>query len=180
MVSSPPTFTLSNVPYVNARFELRFLLDELETPAFARTFHAGKVVMPFGSWEGQPHELASDLMRRSIIGIESYVVGAVRITAINASRWSEALENKLRDPFRLKGRGAIDNYYNKVPELLSPAYSLKNANQQLWTELGTFYRSTRNPLFHGFMISELEIPQLLSAHLLIGRVYSWIDSWSTY
>src|SRR5258708_37963430 len=128
MAESKSAFILHNVPYMNARLEFEFLLRELENPAFVQAFHAGKVATLFGSYEAQPHELATDLMRRSILGIESYVVGAVRITAMNANRWSEALEEKLTNPFGLKGRGAIEDYYNKVPALLSETSSLEKTH----------------------------------------------------
>src|SRR3954464_273459 len=98
MTLNPSAFRLSNVPYVNARFELKFLLEELETSVFVEALLAGKLTMPFCLYEGQPHELATELMRRTIVGLESYVVGAARITALNSGLLSEAFERKLSNP----------------------------------------------------------------------------------
>jgi hypothetical protein len=76
--------SLGNVPYFDARFELKTLLERLATPAFATALHAGTLETAFGLARGQPHELMTDLVRQTIIGLESYVVGAVRISALNA------------------------------------------------------------------------------------------------
>lgn len=119
-------------------------------------------------------------MRKSIIALESYVVGAVRITALNASTWSHDLEKKLANPFRLHPRGTADAYYNKVPSLLSAEFSLIVAEKPLWLEVAAFYRGNRNPLFHGYMINEAAVAPAQAAHQLIERVYAWIDTWSTY
>lgn len=181
-MSATSLFTLGNVPYVNARLELKDVLEQLAAPAFGESLRAGHLETIFWSWRGQPHELATDLMRRSIIALESYVVGAVRITALNADSWSDAFEQKLVNPFHLKGkgRGTADAYYNKVPALVSADFSLNVADNPLWTEVAAFYQRSRNPLFHGHMIREAEIEPLMAAHQLIARVYAWIDSWSTY
>jgi hypothetical protein len=181
-MSATSLFTLGNVPYVNARLELKDVLEQLLAPAFGEALRAGHLETMFWSWRGQPHELVTDLMRRSIIALESYVGGAVRITALNAGLWSDPFEQKLVNPFHLNGkrRGAADAYYNKVPALLSADFSLKVADNPLWTEVSAFYQHTRNPLFHGHMIKEAEIEPLTAAHQLIARVYTWIDSWSTY
>jgi len=173
-------FQLGNFPYFNARFEIYDLLQQFNEPAFEESLRQGKLSTPLWSWQGQPHELVTDLMRRSIVALEAYVIGAVRLTALNASRWSEALEEQLANPFALTRRGAADAYYNKVPALLAPEYSLQTSDETLWSEVSVFYRGTRNPLFHGHMITEAEIAPLKAAHALLARMYRWIDSWSTY
>lgn len=90
----PSPFALGNVPYVNARFEMAFLLDNLPNPEFTTALEAGRLEMPFWSWRGPAHELMTDLMRRSIVALESYVIGAARLTAVNAGAWNDALEKK--------------------------------------------------------------------------------------
>jgi hypothetical protein len=119
-MSSASPFTLATFRMSMRASSSKTYLSSLLRPHSAKPFRAGNLNTMFWSWYGQPHELATDLMRRSIIALESYVVGALRITALNAGVWSDPLRAETNESLSLEqGRGTADAYYNKVPALLS-------------------------------------------------------------
>ena len=86
---------------------------------------------------------------------------------------SEFLEN----PYKLGGRGTVDNYYHRLPSQLCKDFSLKIYDKPLWDKNINFYRQIRNPIFHGKEIESKSIDGLLQAYIHIQELYNWVDSW---
>jgi hypothetical protein len=111
-------------------------------------------------------------------GLESYI----RFAATHQAGWEQRLSKeffqKTKNPFTLGARSIVANYYDRLPALVQPAYSLRVANPELYTLATRFYAEIRNPLFHGNEVYNDDDGQATSRVLdFIARLYEWIDSW---
>lgn len=128
-------------------------------------------------WLGMPNDFLTLILQRAILGIESYLIGAVFYeTAVKGKKVDLS---KIKNPYKLMGRSAVNNYYNLLPALVDPKITLKNYNLELWRDTDKFYRIIRNPLFHGNQIINAKsgAEGVLSAYQFLADIYNWIDSW---
>ena len=121
------------------------------------------------------------MLQRAILGIESYIAGAVFIEAgrrgLFVAAGGSKLVAKIRNPFLLGGRKTADNFYHLLPSEIDPQYSLKNRDHKLWEQVFLFYKETRNPLFHGKQISTTNPKAIVPQFEMIKSMYGWIESW---
>lgn len=121
-------------------------------------------------------EFITYFLQRSILGIESYLVGAVTIELAIRKKPS-SIQKKASKPFSLGGRKACDNFYHRLPALIDESYSLKTFNNDLWANTILFYNEVRNPLFHGHNLHSININDLIITYDFLADIYEWIDLW---
>ena len=170
--------TLSNIPLINLRVEFAEHLRLVRSPAFLAAFSdLGAPVQPIATpylvWLGMPGGGLALLLQRAFTGLEAYVVGAARASL---SQDILAKSELLKRPFELGGRGAPENYFNRVPAVVDQAYALKHW-PQLWATTLIAYREVRNPLFHGFEIDPQSSAGIGGVFEHIADLYEWVDQW---
>jgi hypothetical protein len=101
----------------------------------------------------------------------------VGLTAAASGCVDPELQEFIDNPFRLRGRGTVDNLFCLLPARLSPAYALRESDSRLHAELKQFYAKVRNPIFHGNRLEADSLVDLVAPLDLISRVYGWVDSW---
>ena len=169
---------MQNVPIINLRWEFRDQRRMVDAPDFGTQFEG--VVKPFETpcftWLGMPAAGMTLLIQRAILGLESYICGAVyeRLARVGTL---EKHSGMVRNPFKLGGSGTADNYYNRLPGLVDASFSLQIVSPDLWVDTNTFYRTVRNRLFHGEELADPCPDGVKDAFDLMADVYSWIDSW---
>lgn len=91
---------------------------------------------------------------------------------------TETTREHILNPFSIKGRGGTaEKYYNKLPALVDPSYSLKISDPVLWNEVQVFYNGTRNKIFHGYLLNTSD-PKVLQPYFeLFRRLFLWMDTW---
>jgi hypothetical protein len=173
---------LSNLPHVNVRTQFRDWYGIFHDEEFLSgwsNWRAGQwIETPTFRWYGFPDEFYTLALQQAILGLESYVSGAVYFETGFAGMITPELAKQIRNPFLLPGRGGTARrFYVMLPAVLSETLSLDRSKPDLWPTVKDFYRAVRNPLFHGRQISSHEPRPLRPAFQLIADVYAWIDSW---
>jgi hypothetical protein len=171
---------LHNIPLVNLRLEFQRYIELFEKDEFRNWFrlppkHA--IALPGMIWRGSQDTLLTLLLQRSILGIEAYIPGAIFTEAGLRGCLEKGDCRFLSDPFVLRGRGTVDNYYHRLPSKLCRRFSLKVCNAGLWEKTKQFYKEIRNPLFHGKEVEAKSVDSVHRCFLLIQDLYGWIDSW---
>lgn len=172
---------LSNIPLINLRNEFTRYYKALTDEAFLSQFKGAirPIDTPYMTWYGMPDDLITIILQRAILGIESYLPGAV----FHELGIRGLLKNNihlLRNPFQLGGRGTVENFYHELPMLVDKAYSLKSYNPQLFNKTVLFYKEVRNPVFHGHNLSDRDIGGLKRIFDYLSEIYTWIDSWHDF
>lgn len=174
--------TLHNVPLINLRFEFNTHHDLLAEPGFQALFAPGAVVQPLRTpymvWGGMPGAFLTLLLQRAFSGLEAYVVGAthIRLGELGVGVLARA-RAKLANPFVLGGKGAAENYYDRLPSMASGSYSLKHHSPQLWERTTRLYSQVRNPVFHGHEVEAESVAGVFEIFEHLADLYRWIDSW---
>lgn len=172
---------VGNIPLYNLLDEFIIFEELLHSEEFKTQFKKGKPVpinTPLLNWLGMKNDLLTLILQRTILGLESYIIGAVWIELGIAGKLTEKNNKLVRNPFLIKrGAGTADSYYNQLPSLLPTARSLKSSDEELWTEVAQFYKHVRNPLFHGQQLETDDPNQLIPIIEMIRRIYNWIDIW---
>jgi hypothetical protein len=136
------------------------------------------VSTPLLDWHGHASDLLSLIVQRSILGLESYVIGSVWLEASRRGGLNSDLNRKIRNPFSInRGVGAAESYYHSLPSLLSPELSLRRHDAKLWGEVKAFYREVRNPLFHGQRLETTEPKDVLPCMTIVQSTFQWIATW---
>jgi hypothetical protein len=174
---------VSNVPVMNLRMEFEEYLRLFRDPDFKQAVfncRLSPVRIPNLSWHGLPNDLLTLMLQRTVVGLECYVSAAVEYELSKCGRLTSDLETRLKNPFSFDRSGVVA-LYEKLPELLDASLKLSAQNGRLFGELRSFYKSVRNPIFHGGQLafSGDNYDQAASAFELIACVYDWIDSWYT-
>jgi hypothetical protein len=174
---------VSNVSVMNLRKEFEDYLRLFRNPDFKQAVfncRLSPVHIPSLLWHGLPNDLLTLMLQRTVVGLECYVSAAVEYELSKRGRLTSDFEMQLKNPFSLN-RNAVVALYEKLPELLDPQLKLSAQNGQLFAELRSFYKSVRNPIFHGGQLafSGDNYDQVAAVFELIACVYDWIDSWYT-
>jgi hypothetical protein len=185
MAKKPQRFlgiALSNIPYINLRFEFNELLALFRQERFRKQFrgYRGKAIpikSPRFTWHGRREALLTYLLRDAIVAIECAVGGAVYVEAIARGVMTQELLNSIRNPFKLRGSSSADCVFNRLPAELSADLSLKTMDRPLWVETQQFYREIRNPIFHSQEISEADADPVWKALEFVWRLFGWLNSW---
>ncbi len=135
------------------------------------------VEAPMFVWYGMPDDMMTLLLQRAILGVEAYLPAALMYVSSQLGIASKELFAKFHDPFSLGGRTVAANIYHRMPAAVHPELSLQYLDQELFDRNLQFYKSVRNPLFHGKQLNDTKIDDLRLAFDHIARIYEWIDSW---
>src|SRR5882757_20995 len=171
----------SNIPIINLRKEFEEYLRLFKTDDFKERVvncHIRPVDIPSMTWHGLPHYLLTLMLQRSILGLESYLSAAVAYELAKREALSPIIQEKLENPFSLS-RKTVVAFYERMPELIDGAFKLSVHSQGLYDAVADFYRTTRNPIFHGSLValSGENFDRVASAFDLLAAVYDWIDRW---
>jgi len=172
---------LNNIPHVNLRNEFARYYNVLNEKSFIDQFggEIKPIKTPYMIWYGMPNDLITLILQKVILGLESYLPGAVFFELGKVGRLKENIE-KVRNPFCLKGRGTVENYYHLLPCLVREEISLKNTDISLFNKTKIFYKEIRNPIFHGCQIEDQNVLGLKKIFEYLAQIYGWIDSWHKY
>jgi len=171
--------TLDNIPIINLRNEFARYYNALKDDRFLSQFGGGldrPIKTPYMIWYGMDDDLITIILQRAILGIESYLSGAVYFELGMKSQLKNNI-HLLKNPFDLGGRGTVENFYHRLPALVDEKNSLKSFSQDLFQKTVLFYKEVRNPVFHGHNISGGNIRGLRRVFDFLAEVYAWIDSW---
>jgi hypothetical protein len=170
---------LSNIPTINLRMEFNrtygYVFSDAAGTALKPPIQA--VEAPMFVWLGMPDDLMTLLLQRAILGVEAYLPAALKYTSAQLGVASKELFAKLDDPFSLGGRTVASNIYHRMPAAVHAELSLQYLDQELFDKTLRFYKSVRNPLFHGQQLHDTDIEALRRAFDHIARIYEWIDYW---
>jgi hypothetical protein len=170
---------VENIPIVNIQEEFIIHRALLADDEFRKRLLnlRDPVETPYLIWKGLPKNLLTYILQRAILGVEACVSAAAMWEAKTRGLFTDELAQKMEDPFRLRGQGTADVFYNRLPGLLDPEYALERCDPQLWAITRQFYREIRNPLFHGYQLSRAEAEQVSEAVALLDSVQAWIETW---
>ncbi len=180
-MSSEANQIMTNLPVINLRREFeeyRVIFNGNEFEEIISLSHINPVRISNITWHGLPNELMTLIVQRSILGLESYISAAV-VHELQSRGLEERLKNPAIDnPFSLN-KSAVVALYEKLPGLIGDDFKLSSHDNKLFLEVKNFYKSVRNPIFHGKQLSlsgsyYLEAVKSLS---LISKIYSWVDTW---
>jgi len=171
-------FALENIPIVNIQEEVTTHKALLADDEFRKRLLniRDPVETPYLIWKGLPKNLLTYFLQRAILGVEA-CVSAAAWEARALDLFTDELAQKMEDPFRLRGQGTADVFYNRLPGLLDPEYALERCDPRLWATTKQFYKEIRNPLFHGYQLYRPEAEQVSEALALLDSVQAWIETW---
>ncbi len=174
---------LSNVPVVNLRTKFEEYLRIFRSPDFKQTiFNCGmsSAHLPNLSWHGLPNDLLTLMLQRTVVGLECYVSSGAEYELSKRGCLTQDLERQIRNPFLLDRSGVVA-FYEKLPQLVDVSLGLRAQSSKIFDDLASFYKSVRNPIFHGGLLafSGDNYDRVASAFELFARVYDWINSWYT-
>ncbi len=170
---------LSNIPTCNIRFEFVNDFNMLSDKKFRDQFrqHREPIKTPYLIWLDFPNKLLTYLVQKSIVGIESYLPGAIYYELGIRGKLKENIKY-VKNPFSIKGtRGSANTYYNSLPSLLDKKIALINCNKEIYSQVKAFYKEIRNPLFHGKQLEKAEPEKVFKLFELMATIYEWIDLW---
>jgi len=181
MTTDTPLFglKLSNIPLLNLRMEFNQHYALIHDREFDSHFKGAirPIKSPYFLWLAMPSDFLTLLLQRAILGIESYIAGAVYMGAGERGKLTPEVAKKLNNPFSLGARSAVDNVYDRLPRIASPEFSLKAMNKPLWESNRLFYTKIRNPLFHGKQIDKPNPEAVRLAFCHLAQLYEWVDAW---
>jgi hypothetical protein len=175
---------LDNIPILNLLNEFFRWDKEIRSQEFIEQFAIGRrqpIKTALLVWGGMPGDLMTLILQRAILGLESYVVAAVWFELGMSGRLTPELNAQVRNPFSIKPRqkGTAACYYNALPGLLDPKYSLETADDSLWHEVRVFYKNVRNKILHGYQIGSNNPVALHEPFDMIRGAYDWVNTWHT-
>jgi hypothetical protein len=130
------------------------------------------------TWHYWLDQFYTFIAQNIIVGVESYLPAAVQFELGARGQLNEEIMSYIRDPFRIKKKGGTaKKYYVLLPEYLSPDITLDKYNPKLWNEVCLFYRTLRNPIFHGMQFDTQDSKYIIFVLELVADIYGWIDSW---
>ena len=172
---------LSNIPLWNLLEEFFLLRSTLASEEFRtqlRDAGAKPIRTPLFEWFGLADDLLTLIVQRSILGVESYVSGAVWMEIGRYNTRTRELSEMIGNPFKIaRGAGTAMSYYHHLPSLLSEELSLRKKEPALWQRVETFYRDVRNPLFHGMQFDRADPDEITDCLSFIQEIYDWIRTW---
>ena len=172
---------IANIPIINVQRELAFYRALLRDEEFLAKL--GKVGEPIDighlEWRDLPKNLLTYMVQRGILAVEATVDAAVDYQAAFEKRHDAAFAAK-RAVVWNGGGSAANTYYNKLPGFLNPRYMLCNSDRDLWATTKRFYSEIRNPLFHGYQLSQPRPTSVLEILDYLGTMMQWIETWCAW
>ena len=171
---------MRNIPLWSLRQEFQKTLEviqceEFELAVSRRQFPISVAVF---QWYGGGEDLLSLLVQRSIMGVESYIVGAAWSKICDLGLMTNEINKKVRNPFSIKPKtGTAASYYCDLPSLIHEDLSLNRFDPGFYLKLKAFYKSVRNPLFHGYQFDSSDVEIVRKSFWYVSEIYAWIDQW---
>lgn len=173
----------TNIPVLNLRMEFKRYYDFLNELVSKNITQINTVIDSlFIIWKCMPDDFFTLILQRGILGIESYVPGAVWEVLIRTGKYKKRYMRYLQNPYSLQGESVPDKYYNALPRLVHEDMSLKKCDYEDWVIIKDFYKKVRNPLFHGKQINDFNSKMIdpvviLDGYKVINKIYEWVDIW---
>lgn len=171
---------LMNIPIHSLRNQFHkyyhyFISDEFEN--VVKSWKPNdSIFTPYLIWHYWIEDLYTYIVQTSILGVESYVKGAVHFELGKRNKIKENYKY-FPNPYSIPGeRGTVNKYYKLLPSLIGEEFSLEK-NENLWKETKIFYEKIRNPLFHGNKFGRISYDSFIEILVFIVSLYEWIDSW---
>lgn len=134
------------------------------------------IFTPYLIWNYWIEDFYTYMIQTSILGVESYVKGAVHLELGKRNKIKENYKY-FRNPYNIPGSGGtVNKYFNLLPSLIGEEFSLER-NEILWNETRMFYNKIRNPIFHGNKFGSISYESFIEILCFIVSLYEWIDSW---
>lgn len=171
---------MQNIPLRILRKEFESTFGFVNDEQFVIALKSSKrpISIGFIDWYGSSNDLASILVQRAVMGVESYTIAAVWHSLIKLGKLTPELNKKVRNPFKIRrGLGTAEAYYDALPAIASESLSFKYLNEESWPELKEFYKNIRNPLFHGEQFSNGYAESIKYSFDVIQILYKWLDEW---
>jgi hypothetical protein len=170
--------TVQNIPTMNLRFQYAHDREIVFAEGLAERLHAWK----FGQGDvtvtyADPDSYFTTLLRTTIVGIECTLQNSTVEELLFSNRLTEELRHAIRHPSILS-RSMADAHYNKIPYCVNANAPLKSYDTTLWNTVQQFYREIRNPIFHGFQLTDVKPEPLRCAFRMFDDIFKWIDSWT--
>ncbi len=173
---------MSNIPALNLRMEFKAYHDFLKDLVSNNVRIHPPITSPYMIWGGMPDDFFTLILQRSILGVESYVPGAVWETMLRTGKFKKCYMKYIKNPYSLDGDSVPDKYYNALPGLVHEDMTLKKCSDDEWFLVKEFYKKVRNPLFHGKQIHGFNSPMvdpavILDGYDVLNKIYEWVDMW---
>ena len=171
----------TNVPLINHLQECAESYRLIKDEEFCLKCKQNRIGEPITAlnfdWYGRTSELLTILLQRAVLGSESFISGIVLHEIVQRGLVTENTREHILNPFSLGRGGTAENYFNNLPALVDPSYSLNKSDPVLWSEIHPFYKETRNKIFHGYQLNGND-PSVIQPYFeLIRRLFMWMDSW---
>ena len=172
---------LQNIPHINLReqfYNHYHFVTGSELASQLENWQSTKVIKtPYVCWYYWPSDFFTYLTQMSVVGLESYLCGSVYSLLGQQGALKDHVKY-VRNPYAIPGgRGTAEKYFVKLPSLVSADISLASSDPELWADVKEFYKSVRNPIFHGMQIASDEHTDLVRIFELLADIYGWIDGW---
>ncbi len=173
---------MQQIPILNLRMEVSNYMGLFNNEKFCAQFNRLRkrnepINTIYESWYGRSELLLSQILRTSILDIESAICSCVYFEAGFRDILNTQIKEATKNPFILGGKGTAINYYDRLPSLIDKSFKLSCNNVELWKETKDFYKNIRNPLFHGKELNENKPKNVKIALEFILRLFDWLDSW---
>lgn len=171
-------FTVQNIPTMNLRAQYAHDRGMVFADGLPESLHAWR----FGQHEVTVRHACPDsyftiLLRSTIVGIECTLESSALEELLFSNRLTEELRRTICNP-RSLARRLADAYYNRIPQFVNANAPLKSYNGKLWNTVQQFYSEIRNPIFHGYQLSDVKAESLRSAFRMFDDIFKWVDSWA--
>lgn len=180
---TPPFgLTFGNIPLWNLREEFDEMRAFVHSPEASQALRPGPhlkdgIHTTLMTWRGMTDDFMTLLLQRSILGVESYLPGALWYISNFIGVDTPELVAKLRVPSKFGAKSIVSNTYHRMPAAVHEELSLKHLDQALYEVNIAFYSEIRNPIFHGKQLNAPPISGVRAAFDHIQRLFDWIDYW---
>lgn len=173
---------LRQIPIINLRLEVSNYMGLFNNDEFCSQFNRVRkkndsINTIYESWYGRSELLLTQILRQSILNIESAVCSCVYFLSAFKGMQNERIIEAVKNPFTLGGRSTAINVYDRLPALIDENFKLSIMNYELWLETKDFYQEIRNPLFHGKELTENNPKNVQFILEFILKLFKWLDTW---
>jgi len=171
-------FKIQNIPTMNLRHQYaadRAIVVDPDLPEKIHAWRFGLLERPVTITFPDPDDFFSNVIRTTIVGIESAIRGAAWEELAFTNRVTKDILKAMKEE---RSGAMVEVYYNRLPAYVSPAARLKEHDPNLCATVRAFYAEVRNPLLHGNQLTDVTQESLRAAFEMFDNIYAWINSWS--
>jgi hypothetical protein len=170
--SPMPSFRTQNRPIVNLLGQFASFYNSAHQPQWLLA------VENYGKPPMQPFDKDDYLtlvLMSLVLGFETYAKAALWITGLLAG-FADYPKRINRLP---RGVSTVEYLFNVLPDEIHPDFPIKKADPEAAAFFASFYKNTRNSLFHGDQLASTGAYDLLCFLEWYRRGYEWIAGWRT-